>query len=308
MSAVTLAVPGLIAPPAPLASLRAHLGTLPGLARFARAIRSEPQWSLTFTRAGALTALAAGDEPGTRAWLRIDPVHFAPGSEGLHLVPAEIDEDDAAALAVFAGRALGIDLRRASASAWYAPVDPAIPSLAPPAGAYGVPVADFMPDDRAQRAWLNEAQMVLHEHPVNRRRADHNEPAVNGVWPWGAGVLGDAPALPFARVYTDEPALAGAALACGAVPASAPTAFDSVAIDGDALVQAGALIGTVRSVEAWLAAVDAFERDWLAPALAALDRGALASLSLYTGASLYTLTRRARWRFWQRGDFLATAR
>ena len=37
------------------------------------------------------------------------------------------------------------------------------------------------------RALVNELQMLLHEHPVNERRAARGLPAVNSVWLWGAG-------------------------------------------------------------------------------------------------------------------------
>lgn len=35
----------------------------------------------------------------------------------------------------------------------------------------------------------SELQMLFHEHPVNRRRAEQGLPPVNGLWIWGGGAL-----------------------------------------------------------------------------------------------------------------------
>ena len=45
------------------------------------------------------------------------------------------------------------------------------------------------------RRLMTEAQMLLHDHPVNAAREARGEAPVNGLWLWGSG--GDAPpALP----------------------------------------------------------------------------------------------------------------
>ena len=36
---------------------------------------------------------------------------------------------------------------------------------------------------------MNEAQMILHTHPVNAEREARGMPAVNSVWLWGGGTL-----------------------------------------------------------------------------------------------------------------------
>jgi hypothetical protein len=36
---------------------------------------------------------------------------------------------------------------------------------------------------------INEAQMVLHAHPVNQARQAAGQPVVNSLWPWGGGRL-----------------------------------------------------------------------------------------------------------------------
>jgi len=67
---------------------------------------------------------------------------------------------------------------------------------------------------RQWRSLLNEAQIVLTQHPLNAQRARRGLPPVNSVWFWGAGVLPQWVRCGFARIYTnDETATALARLA-----------------------------------------------------------------------------------------------
>lgn len=48
-------------------------------------------------------------------------------------------------------------------------------------------------DARKVHAWMNELQMFLHDHSLNRDRAARGLPALNGLWFWGEGDLPDVP-------------------------------------------------------------------------------------------------------------------
>ena len=39
------------------------------------------------------------------------------------------------------------------------------------------------------RSLFNEIQMLLHEHPLNQSREARGEPAINGAWFWGGGIM-----------------------------------------------------------------------------------------------------------------------
>ena len=309
MRSLTLSVRGLLDPPAPLAALRPHIGLTAALDRFVRADRAVPAWSLTPASAGALTALAAGDEPGDAWWSRIDPVHLVAGNDSLRMAPATLDDDDAAALVAYLSQELGLPIRRADATHWYARFTPHDARLHASADALGRSIDDYLPRDPTLLRWINEAQMVLHQHPVNQRRADHGEPAINCLWPWGGGALTPPAALPFTHVLTARPELVGAARFLGLVADDVPTAFDDVPRDGAALVELGALFeaGRTGAVEAWVDALNACLSRWLEPAVAALDGGELDALVLHDGQVAHTLRRGMRWRVWRRGEFLATA-
>jgi hypothetical protein len=61
-----------------------------------------------------------------------------------------------------------------------------------PADALGVDLMECLPagsDGRAWRRLFNEAQIVLHAHPVNAARVAAGKRPVNALWFWGAGSL-----------------------------------------------------------------------------------------------------------------------
>ncbi|MFQ5483348.1 MAG: phosphoglycerate mutase [Nitrospinaceae bacterium] len=95
--------------------------------------------------------------------------------------------------------------------------------LEPPQELVGEGIRKFIPQDRPYRELvhlMNEAQIILHNHPLNRRRLAENQDAVNSVWFWGNGEPRELP--PFehrfgrsASVVTAAPLLRGMAVAAG---------------------------------------------------------------------------------------------
>lgn len=59
--------------------------------------------------------------------------------------------------------------------------------------AEGRPLTPWLPEDRRLRRWTNEVQMLWHEQPLNRARAEAGLPAVNSIWWWGAGRFAGEP-------------------------------------------------------------------------------------------------------------------
>ncbi|MGZ7354524.1 hypothetical protein ACXWRX_09325, partial [Streptococcus pyogenes] len=45
------------------------------------------------------------------------------------------------------------------------------------------------PQGRRWRVLINEAQVLLHQHPLNAERRAKGLPPVNSLWLWGAGRL-----------------------------------------------------------------------------------------------------------------------
>lgn len=165
-----------------------------------------------------------------------------------------------------------------------------------PEAVAGSAVLDYMPtgaDAPAIRQLLNESQMLFHTDPVNQAREEAGRPLINSLWPWGGGVLPGRPATRSpGKVLGESPLLRGLALWAGLKPeAAAPQD-----VHEDTLL--------------CLEAVDpaALEREWFAPLLARLKRGAVRELDLHLGGiGLYKVDSAAARRFWRRPKSLTWA-
>jgi hypothetical protein len=157
---------------------------------------------------------------------------------------------------------------------------------------------------------VNEAQMLLHAHPLNAAREARGEPAVNSVWLWGAGRAPRVPPSPWQSVSADDPLALGLARAAGArhrtLAGSAAAWLERVPGEGRHLVVLDALRAPLAlSQQAECRAVlEALERDWFAPLLGALRSGRVGMVTVHVPeggerSSFETIRGDLR-RFWRR--------
>src|SRR5690606_38661174 len=140
-----------------------------------------------------------------------------------------------------------------------------------------------------------EVQMAWFQHPVNEAREARGLPAVNSIWFHAQGTLKPV-GKPFARVLSASPAALGLARAAGIDGGAPPRAFDALpAAEGATLVELTPL--TTPFIEQdwarWHDALAALERDWFAPALAALQRGELTGIDVTLCGDTSSATLRA---------------
>jgi hypothetical protein len=125
------------------------------------------------------------------------------------------------------------------------------------------------------RRWLSEMQMLLHAHPVNALREAHGRVPVTGVWISDGGRVTDVPqgsaSAIFAPAGRDGDVARGLAHLRGTRAALPPASFAALPLQDDAIV----LLDRAIDMNA-----PRLLSEWLAPAVAALERGTLASLSL----------------------------
>lgn len=236
-----------------------------------------------------------GDAAG-HAWLRADPVWLRPDINGVRLMAhgeaLGLQPEDCAellpALRPLFGDA-GFELDAPHPARWYLrlPAGTTLPAFSDPGDALGEDVfehLDTSPEARRWRALESEAQVTLHNHPFNARRAARGQSPVNALWFWGGGRLPAAAGGHGMTGYSgDDTARAlaasgGQGMALPAGFAGAPGVYD--------------LEGT-RDLQ-WI------EQAWLAPALAALRSGAIAGLQLDDGDGWrLRLRRRDALRFWR---------
>jgi hypothetical protein len=243
----------------------------------------------------ALTLLADGADPGRGFWMRADPVSLR--ADGARLVLADsaafrISAEEAGALAQALSRHFrddGLEFRPLRPQRWYLrlPSAPALVCRAPREAA-GRHVDEFLPAGPDALHWhrlMNEAQMLLHRHPVNEAREERGEPPVNSVWPWGAGRLPDAAAATCAAAWSDEPLATGlarlAGVECRPLPPSAALWLQEAAGGGEALAVLDELGAAARGGGAtWREALQALEKSWFAPLAEALRSRRLARLAV----------------------------
>jgi hypothetical protein len=263
--------------------------------------------------AGALSALASERAPGADFWARADPVHLRPDRDRLLLVPSagfSLQAAEAEALAAalnkhFAGQ---LELAVLSPGTWIVrcatPIE--LRSQAPIELA-GRSVDPLLPDKR-WHALLNEIQMALYDHPVNTERERRGAPVVNGLWLWGAGRLPASASGPWQSVSADDAVTRGLARLANvrqrSPGAGAALWLERAPEEGRHLVVLDALRGvSALGDDAGAAArLQALERDWFAPLLAALREGRIGMLSIHVpdAAAGYETIRGDLRRFWRR--------
>jgi hypothetical protein len=139
-----------------------------------------------------------GISVGDQAWGLLTPVHWRVGTDAIHLAdPRALTLDDAASRALFeAVRPLfeseGFSLAWGAPLRWYA-AHPGFASLETASldRVIGRNVDRWLPaqrEARLVRRLQNEAQMLLHTHPINAARESAGALPVNSFWLSGCGV------------------------------------------------------------------------------------------------------------------------
>lgn len=155
-----------------------------------------------------IAANADGLAVGEAYWLRVDPAHLMLQRDSFSLdepLPLQLEHAHAASIIASLNQHFSRDDLNfviGNSGAWYLRMNqpPQIRTTLP-AVALGRNVYSFMPQGADAAAWvsyLNEVQMLLHEHPVNLAREAAGEAAVNSVWLSGGGVMPQHPAISIA--------------------------------------------------------------------------------------------------------------
>ncbi len=235
------------------------------------------------------TLLADGGAPGPHYWMRADPVHLQVGHDSLGLADGasfEVSRTESEALVEALNRHFGRTMlfHALRPARWYVRLERA-PDMqtTPAAAARGAALDENLPsgsDAMRFNALMNEAQMLLHEHPVNAGREARGEPALNSIWFWGGGVIDAAKARPFSAVIADDPLAQGLALAAAipvrALPKDAGSVLAALGDEGRVLV----VLDAAREAQPRGRGA-ALERDWFLPLLAALKAGRIGMLTLH---------------------------
>ncbi|MEW5789537.1 MAG: hypothetical protein AB1899_16960 [Pseudomonadota bacterium] len=253
----------------------------------------------------ALTALGDGLEGTSGYWLRLDPGYLEPGMGGLMFTPAsrlDLGLEEARALAdslrpYWEESGAGGRLLVPAAGRWYVTLDTDPDLVTTPLDRIGADyLTPHLPRGRGAMAWMrrvNEAQMVLHDHPVNRAREAAGRAPINGLWLWGGGRCPALPAQPGTLLGGDEDNLA-LARGAGARADPLPDTADGI---GDARTLA--VLPSLDDGHTLADTLADLDRRWFAPLLAALRLGRRAELELHLADRAVRLTPASAWRLWR---------
>lgn len=245
-------------------------------------------------------------------WLCLDPIRLrgertqfiveAPGS--LHIADEEAETLVHDLAPVFAE--LG-ELHIASPHEWHLHLATATPIRTTPLpDAVGFNGDNLMPHADNARIWrrlLNEAQMLLHAHPVNVAREQRGLPTINSLWPWGEGALEACHSLQWDMVQGHGALWQGFARYANTAWIPVPDKFEPRA--GKTFTMHDVLAEPTAQGDAmcWREAMKRLEADWFSPVVAALHNGTLHEVVLHgmgAGHALVArITRNARLVFWR---------
>lgn len=261
--------------------------------------------------------LDMGETENDGHWLRADPVHVRADRDRLVMLGnrhLNVRADEAAQLAAEFNRlfeADGLHLEAPQPERWYMRLTtPTVLHTWPLPEVVGRDVDPHLPTGADALHWhqlLNEIQMLFHASPVNRERETHGQPTINSVWFWGGGALPASPSSPWTRVWSHDALAQASARHAGVAASPAPAAFEDWQEQAsEAGVHLLTLDGAVEAIQfgdigRWRDFITAVDDAWLAPALAALQRGQLSELKLVTAeGESFVFTPRALRRWWRR--------
>lgn len=283
---------------------------LPALEKWLARGRQTPTplwWQYCQQLSATLSLRGEGGGVAEGHWLHADPVHLSLRRDHFILEqPADLQlrREEAQSLLASLNQHFGLDGLHFLAPhplRWYLRVEAKANLLTHPlARVVGRDTRPWLPqgDEAIQwQRWLNEAQMLLHEHPVNQAREAKGLAAVNSLWlhadaPAAALPPGDLPD----QMWSDQVLGRGFA-STWRVPLHAAPADAESWLDSAAPVGGHALMLDVISAEL-------LDQRWCAPLLRALSRGRLDALVLYVidGETVtgWHLRRQDLWKFWRR--------
>ncbi|KGI78305.1 hypothetical protein [Oleiagrimonas soli] len=183
---------------------------------YTTALGAHFRWPSGGLPAAALLREAVCGDAGGETWLCADPAFVQPDMTGARMLACgtlDLTAADAEALArplrpLFGDR--GFLLETTAPSRWHLrlPRDAQPPAFAAPDRVLGDDLLPYLPQDARHASWrelFNEAQILLHQHPLNAERRARGQMPVNCLWLWGGGRLPSWVKADIERIYTADP-------------------------------------------------------------------------------------------------------
>ena len=170
----------------------------------------------------------------------------------------------------------------------------------------GREVDGSLPQGEERMVWhriFNEAQMLLHAHPVNEAREKRGALPVNSLWFSGGGSLPRAQTS-YQAVVGSSPLAQGLAKLAG-IPFT-HAQHRAGALTGDQVLielDDAAIAAMCMDATAWKSALESLERIWFAPMTKQLKKGNIRRIIVATVANgrsqQWSVSRMNLWRLWK---------
>ncbi len=266
----------------------------------------------------AITRLADYPETSTvgreKTWLRADPVHFAISRDNMQLFDSHVvkpTESEMRAIAETLNTHFvdeGLVVHYPNAARGYLQIKTNDVPITTPIWAMGnASVFDNLPRITTKsrtnwRARTNEIQMLLHDHSVNLAREAAGVVPINGLWLWGGGSLNNFDGgCEYEHVVARLALARGLAAACDCPQTTLPVSLETWLANPAAKINNTLVVLHTASREIraqdralWPIELANIDRDWIAPAIAALTNGTLNSLTIVIPNEAKTLIIEAR--------------
>ncbi len=261
----------------------------------------------------AITRLAdypdASADDRNKTWLRADPVHFAVSRDNMQLFDSHVVKPTEAEMLAIAAAVNahfvddGVVIHYPDAARGYLEIqNNDVPITTPLWLMSNASVFDNLPriTTKTRTNWkarINEIQMLLHDFPVNQSREASGVVPINGLWLWGGGCLdGFDGRCEYDHVVARLTLARGLAAVCDCPQSTLPDSLNSWLANPAANVKNTLVVlhTATREIraqdrEAWPTELADIDRDWIAPAMVALDQGTLTSLTIVIPSEAKTL-------------------
>ncbi len=267
----------------------------------------------------AVTRLVDDDHELDGYWMRADPVHLRAERDAVVLMDDSafnLEKHEALILAadlqqVFTDR--DFDLQAPTNNRWYIKLKqrPEIKTT----GIHEVVGDDIHQNlsvGKDKTLWdqlSNEAQMSLHNCPLNDEREQRGELPVNGVWLWGAGELPDSEKIPekiWSSVFADEVTTQGLSILTGSPYRDLPDSIDALINQTSGqdnvlgVISFGLRHQHYFDHQGWQDFIVYLEQEWFAGIEKLIKQNELGELLLLTDRNHLSVTKSSFMKFWRR--------
>lgn len=267
----------------------------------------------------AVTRLVDDDHELDGFWLRADPVHLRAERDAVVLMDDSafnLEKHEALILAadlqqVFTDR--DIELQAPANIRWYIKLNyrPEIKTTSIHE-VVGNDIHQNLSVGKDKTLWdqiINEAQMSLHNCPLNDAREQRGELPVNGVWLWGAGKLPDPAKVPdkvWTCVFADEITTQGLSILTGSPYKDLPDSIDAVMSQSKiqdnilVVISFGLRHQQYFDPQGWQDFITYLEQEWFVGIEDLIKQREIDELILLTGKHKLSVTRSSFMKFWRR--------